>query len=131
MQKQKKVVVKGKVKKEGSKKYEIEKDKSSESNITIELTSDGDYEVERLSVEDLPTAMPDGNSIRWFTNFVIKYKKDGKPIKEKFFMTIPDLGESNLVICDSSGVPYYFDKSKIINNKIELADGDPAGGFSP
>lgn len=129
---QKKVVIKGKVKKESNKKYEIEKDKSSESNVTIDLTSDGDYEVEKLSLDDLPTTMPDGNPIRWFTNFVIKNKKDGKPIKEKYSMTIPsDRGKSRLVICDSSGIPYYYDESKIKDNKIELTDGDPAGGFSP
>jgi hypothetical protein len=129
---EKKVVVKDKVKKEKSnpKKYIIEKDKNSESDLTIELTGDGTYEVEKLSVDGLPAAMPkpDNTPIRWFNNFSIK--KDGKPIKEKFFVTIPSGGSSRLVILDSSGIPHYYE-GEIKNNIIELNDGDPAGGWAP
>ena len=127
---QNKVVVPGKVEKDKSnnKKYKINKDKNSESDITIELTGDGEYEVEKLSVDGLPTAMTDGNPIRWFNNFAIK--KNGQYINERFFVTIPDGGSSRLVIFDGNGNPYYY-TGEIKNNTIELTDGDPAGGFSP
>ena len=127
---QNKVVVPGKVEKDKSnnKKYKISKDKSSESDITIELTGDGEYEVEKLSVDGLPAAMADGSTIRWFNNFAIK--KNGQYINERFFVTIPDGGSSKLVIFDGNGNPYYY-TGEIKNNTIELTDGDPAGGFSP
>ena len=127
---QNKVVVPGKVEKDKSnnKKYKISKDKSSESDITIELTGDGEYEVEKLSVDGLPAAMTDGSPIRWFNNFAIK--KNGQYINERFFVTIPDGGSSKLVIFDGNGNPYYY-TGEIKNNTIELTDGDPAGGFSP
>ncbi|MBC7878520.1 MAG: hypothetical protein H7Y59_15220 [Anaerolineales bacterium] len=125
---QNKVVVPGKVKKESNKKYKIEKDKSSESDVTVELTGDGDYQVEKLSVDGLPTNMIDGNPIRWFNNFAIK--KNGQYINEIFFVTIPDPGKSRVVIFDGNGNPYYY-TGEVIKNTIELTDGDPAGGFSP
>ena len=127
---QNKVVVPGKVEKDKSnnKKYKISKDKNSESDITIELTGDGEYEVEKLSVDGLPAAMADGSTIRWFNNFAIK--KNGQYINERFFVTIPDGGSSKLVIFDGNGNPYYY-TGEIKNNTIELTDGDPAGGFSP
>lgn len=127
---QNKVVVPGKVEKDKSnnKKYKIIKDKNSESDITIELTGDGDYIVEKLSVDGLPTAMTDGSPIRWFNNFAVK--KNGQYINERFFVTIPDGGSSRLVIFDGNGNPYYY-TGEIKNNTIELTDGDPAGGFSP
>jgi hypothetical protein len=127
---QNKVVVPGKVEKDKSnnKKYKINKDKNSESDITIELTGDGEYEVEKLSVDGLPASMTDGNPIRWFNNFAIK--KNGQYINELFFVTIPDGGSSRLVIFDGNGNPYYY-TGEIKNNTIELTDGDPAGGFSP
>lgn len=127
---QNKVVVPGKVEKDknNQKKYRIMKDKSSESDVIVELTGDGDYEVEKLSVDGLPTAMVDGISIRWFTNFAIK--KNGQYINERFFVTIPNGGSSRLVIFDGNGNPYYY-TGEIKNNTIELTDGDPAGGFAP
>ena len=127
---QNKVVVPGKVKKDkdNHKKYKIEKDKKSESDVTVELTGDGDYEVEKLSVDGLPTVMADGNPIRWFNNFAIK--KNGQYINERFFVTIPNGGSSRLVIFDGNGNPYYY-TGEIKNNTIELTDGDPAGGWSP
>jgi hypothetical protein len=127
---QNKVVVPGKVEKDKAnhKKYKINKDKNSESDITIELTGDGEYEVEKLSVDGLPTAMTDGTPIRWFNNFAIK--KNGQYINERFFVTIPSSGSSRLVIFDGNGNPYYY-TGEIKNNTIELTDGDPAGGFAP
>ncbi len=127
---QNKVVVPGKVKKDkdNPKKYKIEKDKKSESDVTIELTGDGDYEVEKLSVDGLPTAMTDGTSIRWFNNFAIK--KNGQYINERFFVTTPSVGLSRLVIFDGNGNPYYY-TGEIKNNTFELTDGDPAAGMAP
>jgi hypothetical protein len=127
---QKNTVVPGKAKKEKSnpRKYKIEKDKSSESDLEIELTGDGNYEVEKLSLEGLPTHMADGNPIHWFNNFAIK--KDGRYIKEKYFVTIPDPGKSRIVILDSDGTLHYYD-GEIKGNTIELTDGDPPVGRAP
>jgi hypothetical protein len=127
---QNKVVVKGKVDKDkdNRKIYKIEKDKSSESDVTIELTGDGEYEVEKLSVDGLPAAMTDGTPIRWINNFAIK--KNGQYINERFFVTIPGIGTSRLVIFDGNGNPYYY-TGEIKNNTFELTDGDPAAGMAP
>lgn len=126
---QNKVVVPYKVKqdKDNHKKYKIEKDKTSEADVTIELTGDGNYEVEKLSVDGLPEKI-DGTIIRWFNNFIIK--KNKQVIKEKYFVKIPDLGKSRLVIIDSKGEPYYF-MGEIKDNIIELTDGDPGTGRVP
>jgi hypothetical protein len=127
---EKKVIVPGKVEKGkvNPKKYKVKKDKASESDIEIEVTGDGDYDVEKLSVDGLPEKMSDGNTIRWFNNFIIK--KNGQAIKEKYYVTIPDLEKSRLVIIDSKGEPYYYE-GEIKNNTIELTDGDPGTGRTP
>jgi hypothetical protein len=127
---QNKVIVPGKVEKnkDNQKLYKIKSDKSHESDIEIELTGDDGYEVEKLSVDGLPAAMIDGNPIRWINNFYIK--KNGQHINELFFVTIPDIGSSRLVIFDGNGNPYYY-TGDIKNNTFELTDGDPAIGRSP
>lgn len=127
---QNKVVIPGKVEKHKShnKKHIIRKHEDHESDVTIELTGEGDYIVEKLSVDGLPAAMIDGTPIRWFNNFSIK--KNGQYINERFFVTIPDPGKSRLVIYDGNGNPYYY-TGDINNGVIELTDGDPAGGFAP
>lgn len=129
---QNKVVVPGKVKQDkgNHKKYKIEKDKKSESDVTIELTGEGDYEVEKLSVDGLPTVMIDNVPIRWINNFSIK--KNGQYINEKYFVTIPagDSSSSRLVIFDGNGNPYYY-TGEIKNNTFEMTDGDPAAGWAP
>lgn len=127
---QNKVVVPGKVKKDkdNNKKYKIEKDKASESDITIDIVDDGDYEVEKLSVEGLPANMTDGNPITWINNFAIK--KNGQYINQRFFVTIPNIGSSKLIIFDGNGNPYYY-TGEIKNNRFELTDGDPAIGHWP
>jgi hypothetical protein len=127
---QNKVVVKGKVDKDKThnKKFKIKSHKDSESDLTIELTGEGEYEVEKLSVDGLPTAMTDGNPIRWLNNFYIK--KNGQHINERFFVTIPNIESSRLVIYDGNGNPYYY-TGEIINNTFELTDGDPAVGRVP
>lgn len=127
---QNKVVVPGKVKKDkdNNKKYKIEKDKVSESDITIDIVDDGDYDVEKLSIEGLPANMVDGNPITWINNFSIK--KNGQYINQRFFVTIPNIGSSKLIIFDGNGNPYYY-TGEIKNNRFELTDGDPAIGHWP
>lgn len=122
---QNKVVVPGKVKKESNKKYKIKKDKASESDITIEIVEDGNYEVEKLSVEGLPTNMSDGSPISWINNFAIK--KKGQYINQRYFVTLPPVGKSRIIIFDGNGNPYYY-TGEVKNDTIELTDGDPAIG---
>jgi hypothetical protein len=127
---QNKVVVPGKVEKDNGnpKKFKIKKDKNTETDIDIELTGDGDYEIAKLSVDGLPAAMTDGNSIQWINNFYIK--KNGQHINERYFVTIPSIGSSRLVIYDGNGNPYYY-TGDINNGTFEMTDGDPAVGRSP
>jgi hypothetical protein len=125
---QNKIVVPGKVDRLSNKKFKIEKDKASEIDADIEITADGDYEVQKLSVDGLPTHMPDGIAIRWFNNFAIK--KNGKYINQRYFVTIAGLSSARVVICDSNGKPYYY-QGPVKDDTIELTDGDPSIGGSP
>ena len=127
---QNKVVVPGKVVKDKSnpKKYKIKKDKKSESDVTIEIVDDGNYDVEKLSVDGLPTNMSDGNPIHWINNFAIK--KNGQYINQRFFVTLPPVGKSRIIIFDGNGNPYYY-TGEVKNDTIELTDGDPAVGSWP
>ena len=127
---QNKVVVPGKVKKDkdNNKTYKIEKEKGSESDVTIDIVDDGDYLVEKLSIDGLPTNMTDGNPITWIINFSVK--KNGQYINQRYFVSIPDIGSSRLIIFDGNGNPYYY-TGEIKNNKFELTDGDPAIGHWP
>jgi hypothetical protein len=129
-----KVGIPGKVQKDSGnrKKFAVKKDKESEHDITIEIEEDGEYEVEKLSVEGLPDKI-DGISIRWINNFAIK-KKGGSYIKQRFFVTLPYGGENaKIVIHDSKGLHYYDGEVKKVNNnnQIILTDGDPATGYAP
>ena len=131
MVRQNKVVVPGKVQKSNNKKFKIQKDKDSEVDVDIEIEEDGDYEVDKLSVDGLPTNMYDGNGIRWFNNFAIK--KNGQYINQPYKVTIPGLSSiapSRLVIFDGNGDPYYY-TGAIVNDTFELTDGDPGAGQSP
>lgn len=127
---QNKVVVPDKVKqdKHNPKKYMIEKEKKSESDITVDIVDDGDYEVEKLSVDGLPATMNDGNPIRWINNFFIK--KNGQYINQRYFVTLPPVGDSRIIIFDGNGNPYYY-TGEVKNDTIELTDGDPAVGGWP
>jgi len=128
---QNKVVVPGKVQKDNSRKFKIRKDKDSEVDVDIEIEEDGDFQVDKLSVDGLPTHMYDGNPIRWFNNFAIK--KNGQYINQKYKVTIPgisNMGSSRLVIFDGNGNPYYY-TGEIVNDTFELTDGDPGAGSSP
>lgn len=131
MANQNKTVIPGKVQKNSNQKFKIEKDKASESDVDIDILEDGTYEVDKLSLEGLPTHMKDGNPIRWFNNFAIK--KNGQYINQKYKVTIAgisNMGNSRLVIFDGNGDPYYY-TGDIINDTFEVTDGDPAVGGSP
>jgi hypothetical protein len=127
---QNKVVIKGKVDKHPThnKKFKIRSHKSHEFDLDIEILGDGDYEVEKLSTDDLPATMNDGKAIRWLNNFYIK--KNGQHINERFLVTIPNIEKSRLVIYDGNGNPYYY-TGDIKDNTFELTDGDPAVGRVP
>jgi len=128
---QNKVVVPGKVQKDSNRKFKIKNDKTSEVDTDIESLEDGNYEVDKHSVDGLPTNMYDGNPIRWFNNFAIK--KNGQYINQKYKVTIPGISNmagSRLVIFDGNGNPYYY-TGAIVNDTFELTDGDPATGGSP
>lgn len=128
---QNKVVVPGKVDKSSNRNFKIRKDKASEVDVDVEIEEDGDYTVEKLSVDGLPEKMYDGTIIRWLTNFAIK--KNGQYINQRFKVTIPGLsnrGTSRLVIFDGNGNPYYY-TGDIVGDTFELTDGDPAGGMAP
>ncbi len=51
---QSKVVVQGKVEKKSNKKYKIKKEKKNEVDIEIDIEEEGNYEVEKLSIDGLP-----------------------------------------------------------------------------
>jgi hypothetical protein len=125
---QNKIVVPGKVDRLSNKKFKIKKDKASEIDADIDIVEDGEFEVEKLSVEGLPTKMPDGIAIRWFNNFAIKKKK--QYIRQRYFVTIAGLSSARVVICGSDGEPYYYE-GPVKDDTLELTDGDPAVGGSP
>ena len=128
---QNKVVVSNKVQKNNNKSFKIRKDKSSEIDADIEIDDDGIYEVDKLSIDGLPAAMTDGTPIRWFNNFAIK--KNGQYINQKFKVKIAglsSLGKSRVAIFDGNGNPYYY-TGDIVDDTIELTDGDPAVGGAP
>ncbi len=123
----KKTIIEGKVEKKEKKKFKVKAHKSTEIDADIEIVDDGDYQVDKLSVDDLPDAMNDGKPIRWFNNFAIKKGKDY--INQPYKVTIPGLGRARVVIVDnnSNGYPYYF-TGPVVNDTIELSDGDPGIG---
>ena len=127
---QNKVVVPGRVDRLSNKKFKIKKDKNSETDATVEIVDDGTYEVDKLSVDGLPTNMHDGTPIRWFNNFAIK--KNGQYINQRYFVTIAGLksSTSRVIIFDGNGDPYYY-TGAVTNDTIELTDGDPAIGHGP
>ena len=132
MVRQNKVIVPGKVQKSNNKKFKIQKDKADEVDVDVEIEEDGDYAVDKLSVDGLPTNMNDGTAIRWFNNFAIK--KNGQYINQPYKVTVPGLanllGNSKLVIFDGNGDPYYY-TGAITNDTFELTDGDPSTGLAP
>ena len=136
---QNKTVISGKTQKDNNskKKFKVFKHRDTEVDIDIEIEEDGEYVVDKLSVDDLPTTMNDGTAIRWFNNFAIN-KKNGNYINQSFKVTIAGLSSvrsanKKVVILDgntNNGKPYVFE-GDIANDTLELTDGDPAIGSSP
>lgn len=122
---QNKIIIPGKSKKVNNKKFKIEKDKDSEVDITIDIDEDGDYIVEKLSTDGLPATMKDGKTIHWLNNFGVK--KAGQYINQRFLVTVPGIGKSQVVIYDGNGDPYYY-TGQVTDDTFELTDGDPAIG---
>ena len=127
MANQNKVVIPGKVQKDNQKrkKFKIKKHKDNEVDIDIEIDEDGDYEVEKLSVDGLPTTMHDEVPITWFNNFGVK--KNGQHVNQKFKVTIPgisNMGKSRLVIFEGNGDPYYY-IGPITNDTFEFNQRRP------
>jgi hypothetical protein len=133
---QNKTVITGKVQKDSNTKFKIKKDKDTELDVDVEIQDDGDYVVDKLSIDDLPATMNDGTAIRWFNNFAIK--KNGNYINQSFKVTIAGLSsvrsaKKKVVIFDgntNNGKPFVFE-GDITNDTLELTDGDPAVGSSP
>lgn len=132
---QNKVAIPNKVQKvgTGNRKFKIMKDKGNEVDADVEIVDDPkdkdiNFEVDKLSVDGLPTTMHDGKPIRWFNNFAIR--RNSEYINQRYFVTIPGLGSSGVVIFDGNGDPYYYTGS-VTNDTIELTDGDPAIGGAP
>jgi len=128
---QNKVIVPGKVQKNNGKNFKIRKDKDSEVDVDIEIDEDGTYEVDKLSIDGLPTKMHDGITITWFNNFAVK--KNGQYINQRYKVKIPgisNMGASRLVIYDGNGDPYYY-TGTITDDTFEMTDGDPAIGKGP
>jgi len=126
---QPKVVIQGNVEKQNSKKFKVKAHKKDqEVDIDIEIDEEGEYEVEKLSVDNLPQTI-DGNKITWLNNFAIKDKKADKYINQSYKVRIPGIGNKTVVLLDnnSNGNPYYY-TGPVVNDTIELSDGDPAIG---
>lgn len=133
-----KQIIAGKVQKNAGnrKQFKIQKHKDTELDVDIDIEEDGDYEVEKLSVDGLPATMDDGTPIRWFNNFSIK--KNGQYINQSFKVKIAGLSalkaaKKNIVIWDgntNNGKPWVF-PGDVSDDTIELTDGDPAIGSWP
>lgn len=125
---QKKVVIKGKVEKKDKKKFKVKAHKKHEVDFEIEIEEDGDYEVEKLSVDDLPKEI-EGKPITWLNHFAVK--KAGKYIKQKYKVKIQGLGNKRVVIVDTSnnGAPYFY-TDPVENDTLMLFDGDPGIGHT-
>jgi hypothetical protein len=133
----------GKVDKLGKGSFKIKKDKTTEDDIDINITDVGenDFEAEKLSLDNLPSKLdpddPNSPSITWVNNFVIKFKNGG-PINQSYTAKIPGSSAwksqgKSLVLFDGNthgGKPWLY-PSTIVDDTIELTDGDPAVGRSP
>ena len=123
---QPKVIIQGKVEKQSNKKYKVKAYKKDEVDIDIEIDDEGDYEVDKLSVDGLPETIDD-NPIKWLNNFAIK--KAGNYINQNYKVRIPGLGRGRVVLIDnnSHGNPFYY-TGPVEDDTIVLSDGDPAIG---
>lgn len=103
-----------------------------EVDVDIEITSEGEYQVEQLSTIDADLADKFGqDSIRWLCNFSVKHAGGGYD-NLTYRVTIPGLanrGSSKVIIDQGNGAAEY--RGTINGNTIELNNGDPAAGLAP
>jgi hypothetical protein len=137
-----KQVITGKVQKNPNnrKHFKIQKHNDNELEVEIDIEKDDDYVVEKLSVDGLPATIDDekGNAIpiRWFNNFSIMKGKEY--INQSFKVKIAGLSavraaKKNIVLWDGNSnnkKPWVF-TGAVIDDTIELTDGDPGIGMSP
>ena len=135
-----KKIVGGKVQKNNNRNFRVKKDKDSEVDIDIEIEVDGDYVVEKLSLDDLPSTVVDGGqtmNVVWHNNFSIK--KGADYINQKFKVKLPNAkalvnAGKKIVIFDgnsNNGKPFIFPGDVADDDTFELTDGDPAIGSAP
>src|SRR5215216_1511166 len=109
---QNKVVIPNRVERDkaNNRKFKVVKDKETETDVNVEIVDDPKdkaitFEIDKLSVDGLPSTMHDGKPIRWFNNFAIH--RNGEYINQRYFVTIAGLGSSGIVIFDGNGDPYF------------------------
>ena len=124
----------------GNKKFKIKKVKDTEKDTDIEILGDdpdNDFEVQKLSVEGLPSKFG-ADDIAWFNNFAIWKKSSKAYINQSYKIKITGLSAARaankkIVIIDgnsANGHPYEF-KGAITDDTFDFTDGDPAIGSSP
>jgi len=132
-----KVVIQGKIErkkdergKEHRRKFRVKAHREHEVDFDIEIEEDGDYEFEKLSVDELPTEI-EGKPITWLNNFGIKHRESGNYINKRYRVRIPGIGQKRVVIVDnnSHGVPYFY-TGPTDNDELILSDGDPGVGHT-
>jgi len=125
--------------KKGDKKFKLEKNKDTERDVDIDITSgtaDDEFIVDKLSQDGLDTTI-DNKPIVWFTNFAIKKKSTGEHINQSYQVTIPGLGawvsSGNIIVIQDGNAnqskAYKF-TGTVTGDTIELTDGDPGVGGS-
>ncbi len=126
----------------GQKKFKLSKGaKKDEKDIDIDITSGTESDIFVLQKLDTDTldkkldAKFGGDDIVWFNNFAIKKNTaDGDPINQSYSVTIPGLSSyKKIVIQDgnaNNGRAYVY-SGPVVNDTIELTDGDPAVGGAP
>lgn len=128
----------------GNKKFKIKAKKNKERDVDIEIPGndpDADFIVQKLDIEGvgLPSNMPNnGPAIVWLNNFAIKKKSTNAHINQSYKASIAGLSAlqaagKKIVIFDgnsNNGQPYEVEGT-IVNDTLELSDGDPAIGNSP
>ena len=124
----------------GNKKFKLRKVKDTEREADIEILGDdpdADFEVQKLSVDDLPSKLGK-DDILWFNNFSIKKRSSNSYINQRYRVRIVGLAavrtaNKKVVILDGNavnGIPYVF-TGPITDDTIELMNGDPGVGSSP
>ena len=130
-----KVVIQGKIERKKDKKgknhrrkFRVKAHRDHEVDFDIEVEEDGDYELDKLSVDELPAEI-EGQAIVWLNNFGIRKRGEKNYIRKKYKVKIPGISKHRIVIIDSSnnGEPYFY-AGPTDNDELVFSDGDPAIG---